>query len=316
MPKPDGMSPHDAPDLTLLPQFPQFTDLGDEHKGLLQAAFRDAQPEASELTFAYLWAWLPYTGCRVCHVEGTPLLMVRSAATGEGYLLPPVTREPERAVGVIVSLLAMGDSLPVDSFARVPDTQADLLFALPGIAVMDEPERADYVYLGDDLRELTGRLRRKRRLVQQFWSACPDAECRDIDDELAEACAQFCRNWLSDHPDGDQQGLRREVETTVRLLQRRKELALTGVGLLSGGEVVAFALGEALNDETFVERVEKADIAVPGAYQAINQEFARRTAAGYELINREQDLGIPGLRRAKQSYCPDHLVRKYRVKLG
>ena len=304
------------PDLSSLPPFPQFTDLGDEHQEALRAAFRAAQPQTSELTFAYLWAWLPYTGCRVCHVEGTLLLMARSAATGEGYLLPPVTREPDRAAGVIASLLALTDSLPVDSFARVPDTQADLLSAFPGIAATDEPERADYVYRADDLRELTGRLRRKRRLVQQFWSACPNAECRDIDDELAEACAQFSRDWLADHPDGDQPGLRREVETTVRFLERWKELGLTGVGLLSGGEVVAFALGEALNDETFVERIEKADIAVPGAYQAINQEFARRTAAGYEWINREQDLGIPGLRRAKRSYCPDHLVRKYRVKFG
>ncbi len=85
--------------------------------------------------------------------------------------------------------------------------------------------------------------------------------------------------------------------------------------MVAESRIVAFALGEPVNADTFVVRVEKADPSVPGTYTVINQEFARHGAAGFKWINREQDLGVPGLRRAKQSYYPDHLVRKYRVKL-
>jgi len=300
------------PDLDALPDFPRFLPLDREHRDVLAAAMAAAGPDISELTFAYQWAWRRHTHCRVSRLEGTALLMLDSA-TGTGpFLLPPVTADPREAARLIASALRSGGE--AGSFARVPEGIAGLLRGDDGLAVREEPERADYVYAADDMRELAGaRFARKRNHVHRFWSSCPQAQYREMDAPLTAACTQFCKQWLAGHAGRDLPGLRREAEVTLAMLAEREWLGLGGGALVARDRVVAFALGEAIRGDTFVVRVEKADTSVPGAYQAINQEFARHAAAGFRWINREQDLGVPGLRRAKQSYYPHHLVRKCRA---
>ena len=82
------------------------------------------------------------------------------------------------------------------------------------------------------------------------------------------------------------------------------------------GEIVAFTFGERLNNNTFCTHVEKAYGNVRGAYQMINREFARQLKDRYEFINREDDAGVENLRKAKTSYHPEHLVKKYGNKKG
>ncbi len=81
-------------------------------------------------------------------------------------------------------------------------------------------------------------------------------------------------------------------------------------------KVEAFSLGELLERETAVIHVEKANPEIPGLYPLINQQFCEKTWPEVAWVNREQDLGEPGLRKAKESYFPDHLVEKFRVRLA
>ena len=81
------------------------------------------------------------------------------------------------------------------------------------------------------------------------------------------------------------------------------------------GEVKAFALGELLNDRTAIVHIEKADPEIQGLYAVINQQFSEHSWGEAEFINREQDLGEPGLRKAKLSYRPDHLEEKFTITL-
>jgi len=297
-----------------VPEFPEFVELGREHQALLEQALRAAQPTVSELTFAYQWSWLPYTRCRIAWCDDAVLLMSTSPQTGRAHLLPPITPDAEYAARIIErALSACGDGDPA-AFARVPAEVAQLLADRPALTVAEEPERADYVHVADELRELPGgAFRQKRQHVEQFWKAFPDAEVLELDEALLQSCARFCREWLQAHPRSELPGLRREVDVAVRMLENCTWLGLKGIALAARGRVLGFALGEALNAETFLERVEKAEGRVPGAYQAVCQQFALRAAAGYRWINREQDLGIPGLRKAKRSYNPHHMVRKYRI---
>ncbi len=85
--------------------------------------------------------------------------------------------------------------------------------------------------------------------------------------------------------------------------------------LLIQDKVEAFSLAELLNRETAVIHVEKANPEIPGLYPMINQEFCEKTWSHVLWINREQDLGEPGLRKAKESYFPDHLVDKFRIRM-
>ena len=97
---------------------------------------------------------------------------------------------------------------------------------------------------------------------------------------------------------------------TLRALELFRTLELRGGVLWAGGRVVAFTLGEKLNDETFVVHIEKAFADVQGAYPMINQQFLIHEAAEFPYVNREEDAGSEGLRKAKLSYHPAFLVEK------
>ena len=89
------------------------------------------------------------------------------------------------------------------------------------------------------------------------------------------------------------------------------ELGLSGGLIRAEGKVVAFSIGDPLNDDTFLVHFEKAFADVQGAYQMINQQFVQRNCMAYRYINREEDAGVKGLRHAKMSYNPVMLVEKY-----
>ena len=99
-------------------------------------------------------------------------------------------------------------------------------------------------------------------------------------------------------------------------LELAEELGLSGVVILTDRGVSAFALGEKLNDATFVCHFEKADPFLEGAAQLVNREFCRAFSGGYTYLNREQDLGVSGLREAKLSYHPTGMVSKFTVRLA
>jgi len=298
----------------MLAEYPNLVALCDQHKAILDAAFENLQPPTSELTFAYQWIWRRFTDCHIGRFGDALLLTAHKASMREAYFLPPLAADLDTAEAIIRKLLGSGQLPSADSFARVPDYLAQRFSEEQGFVVDEERDRADYVYLAEDLRELPGRrFRNKRNAILQFRRTCPAAKYVPMDNAIADRCAAFCRHWIDRHHNSDLPGLQREVETTLHMLARFQWLGLTGGAMLVDGRLVAFALGEALNRDTFVIRVEKADASIPGAYQVIGQEFARHAAAGYKWINREQDLGLPGLRQAKQSYHPTHLVRKYRI---
>jgi hypothetical protein len=104
-----------------------------------------------------------------------------------------------------------------------------------------------------------------------------------------------------------------EMDATAEALASADRLGLEGVVIEVGGEVRAFALGERLNRETVVCHFEKADHFMEGLSQLVNREFARLLFGDCQYINREQDLGEPGLRNAKLSYHPVELIKKFRV---
>jgi hypothetical protein len=99
-------------------------------------------------------------------------------------------------------------------------------------------------------------------------------------------------------------------------LELADELGLSGVVILTDRGVSAFALGEKLNESTYVCHFEKADPFLEGAAQLVNREFCRTFSAEYIYLNREQDLGVSGLREAKSSYHPVGMIRKFKVRLS
>jgi len=176
-------------------------------------------------------------------------------------------------------------------------------------------DQSDYVYLTSDLIELSGRaLHAKRNHVNKFKRAYSH-EYRRLTPDLVDDCLHLESSWCDLRHCWETPSLAAEEVGIHEALHHFDELSYVGGVILVEGNVEAFALGEALNDDTFVCHVEKANPAVDGLYAAINQMFCEAEADRFTYVNREQDLGVPGLRRAKESYQPHHLVPKYRVTL-
>ena len=131
--------------------------------------------------------------------------------------------------------------------------------------------------------------------------------------ENLEECFQMGLKWRNDNGCEEDYEKNAEICVTLNALRLFEELDLVGGVLKVHGEVVAFTIGEPVTKDTFVVHIEKAFADVEGAYPMINQQFVSHECMEYTYINREEDTGAEGLRKAKLSYRPVFLVEKGRV---
>lgn len=187
--------------------------------------------------------------------------------------------------------------------------------AFPGeFTYIPERDYFDYIYLREDLATLKGKkFQAKRNHVNKFKKQYA-YEYVPLTPELIPECLELEAKWYkANRTDEDQEELREERQSMIFALQHFKELDLMGGAIRIDNQLVAFTFGSPINQDTFGVHVEKADTHYDGAYSIINQEFASRIPEQYLYINREEDLGIPGLRQAKLSYNPTILLPKAAV---
>ena len=181
------------------------------------------------------------------------------------------------------------------------------------------PDRdgCDYVYRIEDLADLKGRkFQKKRNHLNRFREEHPDCETVPITLQSLPALEEMIAQWYKNRDDDRDYHL--EQYALHRALCHMEELDLEGIMLTENGRILAFSMGSPLSETTFDIHFEKAVEDVDGAYPAINQAFAAHLRKKYprlEYLDREDDMGIPGLRKAKLSYNPDHLVVKFWARL-
>lgn len=176
----------------------------------------------------------------------------------------------------------------------------------------------DYVYEMDALADLKGKkLQKKRNHLNRFRENHPNCTAVELDDANVAAVREFLEDWYAKRLEEDPYAEFDLERRALNLgLKYRKELGMEGLLLLEGDRVLAFTMGSPLSDTVFDVHFEKADPEIDGAYAAVNCEFARCLRdkhPGLEYLDREEDMGLEGLRRAKLSYKPHHLVEKYRA---
>lgn len=177
----------------------------------------------------------------------------------------------------------------------------------------------DYIYLIDKLASLAGnKLHSKRNHINYFkqnykWSF------ELIDDSNICECWDMTIDWCIKNGCKDDPELSEELCSVRKCYKNFKELGLEGGLLRADNKIVAYTMGEILNSNTYVIHIEKAFNDIRGAYQMINQQFAAAVKQNHpemEYINREEDMGYEGLRKAKLSYYPDILLEKYTAHLA
>lgn len=187
----------------------------------------------------------------------------------------------------------------------------------PGLFAYSE-ERAyfDYIYTQESLSTLRGRqLSGKRNHINAFKKLYPDWSFEKITAENIAECWQMNEEWSARNELSLGSGLLKERSALKSAFEHFFEENLSGGLIRVNGKVIAYSMGHPLNSDTFVVHFEKAFDDIRGAYQMINQQFALNCCEGYTYLNREDDTGLEGLRKAKLSYLPHTLLKKYDAKL-
>lgn len=289
-----------------LPVYPQTVPLEKKHKPLFDEAFRTAQPAISEFTFTNLFAWRDSYGFRVAGRDGYILLAANLHRQPVFFPLigPAGAHELMRA-------LLRETGIP---FVRVTEEERALVQEAGSVQSEIDRDNFDYVYAVEDLVALGGRkYDGKRNLIKKFRSTYA-YEYRALDASLLRGCLEVHDKWCIAKDCDSDDGLMAEARALREIIGHFEEFGLRGAAITVGGAVSAFVIAEALNARTLVVHLLKAEPDMKGLYQCMLNEFLSRQAREFELVNLEQDLGIEGLRRAKESYYPLFMVKKYTVR--
>ena len=168
----------------------------------------------------------------------------------------------------------------------------------------------EYIYKTETLAGLHGsKLSKKRNLISQFEREYSTWEIREITPQDFETIRKLSDEWRREHI--DTQSIENEQKALAAALGNYSELGLHGLILIAYGNIEAYAVFSPINADSWTVHFEKARSDCKGAAQVINQQTAKYLTGKCEYINREQDLGIPGLRQAKQSYMPDRMLKDF-----
>jgi len=285
-----------------LPQYPDFRPVGLEDREVIMC-YLDAHPTGvCEMNFANIFIWKDSERPKYTFLNGNLCLLVEPTFA-PAYFLPPAGGTD--ICGTIQTLLRLAPRL-----SRVPE--AFVRECGHGFRAEEDRDNFDYVYLSEDLAELKGKkFDGKRNRIKKFETSFEYAYGR-LRREHAEDCRRLLLQWHEAKGNGDPY-LAAEKDAILEGLALYEEIGLVGGVVLVGGRVEAFTIGMRLTDDTAVIQIEIANPAYPGLAQWINREFIRREWSAFRYINREQDMGLEGLRKAKLSYQPDHLVKKYNI---
>jgi hypothetical protein len=286
-----------------LPAFPDFklVEIGDREN--LSSHLARFPSEACEMHFANIYLWRHFEHPKFTIIHGN-LCILCEPPSEAAYFLPPVGEN--RIEETIRTCLSSAPRL-----SRVPEAFVSR-YAGP---FRSEPDRNnfDYVYLADDLIQLKGKkYDGKRNRVRKF-ERHNNYHYHRLTREHLTGCSALLELWLAAKTSADASLLGIWRDVIREALDSFEVLGLVGGVFTIEGRVAAFTMGAELGPDTAVIPIEIVDPAYDGLSQLVNREFVKREWVRCRFINREQDLGVPGLRRAKMSYYPHHLIRKYNL---
>ncbi len=224
---------------------------------------------------------------------------------GEFFYFPAGVGDPAAAIERLRQDAAERN-IPFRLGGVTEENRAFLEAAFPGkFSFTTNRDHFDHLYPVEQLAELAGKkLQAKRNHINRFAAEHPDWRTEPISEQNLALCRSCAHRWLAKHGDKD---AAREFGILEQAMDCMRELELEGLLLLDGNEPLAFSMGNRITEKVFDVNFEKADADVQGSFALVNREMARMVRDRYpqvELLNREEDMGVPGLRKAKESYRP------------
>lgn len=271
--------------------------------------FGSCSQKSCDYSLVNLWAWDEYFGYRWAWEDN--LVWLSCTQPHEALQAPVGCWETQDWNDIF------GRFQEETCFERVPERLTCIWKRALGsqLEVHDDRGQWEYIYRVKDLVELKGnRYHSKRNLLQQFMKSY-DWHYSCLEDRHIPEVLEMQREWRESRGYEESTGIAVEDVAIKRTFSRWRELPnLMGGVLYVGKKMVAYTVGERLDDETLLIHFEKGLNQYKGVYQAINYLFLSNEGVKFTWVNREQDLNIEGLRRAKMSYHPAFFLRKYSVK--
>jgi hypothetical protein len=287
-------------------------------KPLFDDYFKRFPPQISELTFTNLFMWRNHY--EFLFTEWKNHLIIFSEKYFKKYdtcainpdnlfFFYPIGQNPSE---MIIQLFEAVENIEIH---RVPEVITEKIKNYSGgrelnIETLEDRNNWDYVYEKEAITNLIGnKHRQNRRWLNKFLNSY-EYDFHLLLDEWIEKTKELQIEWCIMRGCEEDEGLKDEQTAINEALNNFSELNFSGGIICVDNKCVAYTFGEMLNENTMVVHIEKAHMDFEGSYQAINNFFLKNCFDNAIFVNREQDLGVPGLRRAKESYKPSRMVKK------
>lgn len=293
-----------------------FHRIGLADKTDYESILMSAPEQGCEYSFANLYLWGRQ---EIAFLHGCVAFF--SHFYGKSVYPYPIGSGDKKAVIEEMLADAKDRGLPARIIGITEADRDELESMFPGrFQLSPSRDNFDYVYSIDALADLRGKkLQKKRNHVNRFRADHPDYQVLPLDCKTLGLAKHMVNDWYMHRNRTDPHGdYLLENLAMVKAFRDFEKLNMEGIVLMDGGEILAVTMGTRLNKNTFDIHFEKAREDVDGAYNAVNAEFARYLRLKFpdiRFLNREDDMGLEGLRKAKLSYYPDHMVEKYRAYL-
>lgn len=290
----------------------EFKPFRIEDKAQIDSYFSVHHYEQIDCTFNTLFLW--QDAYQTSWAEQDGILFVRAGTGKDTFFMPPFAKEEENFVHGLALIHEEYDKLGLPfrlkSASSWVTEQIERL--VPGkYDFIEDRDNEEYIYRTDDMIRLPGKkLRMKKNHLNGFLRQYADYQYEAITKENLEDAKAGIHDWFLRHGD-----IEEEEQAIKRCFDHWDALGVKGAVIRIYGKVEAFTNGDSINEKMAHIIFEKANPEIRGLYQAINRDFLMHEFAETEFVNREEDLGLPGLREAKMGYHPDHLTEKYDVVL-
>ncbi len=284
----------------MIAQYPDFSEISMDLRPVLHPRFRVLAEGISEFTFANVYLFRKVHNYSISHLADGLFIIGGQDGTEPFFMVP---------FGLPAEDILQGLFDRYRVAKAVSEAQAQKLAAM-GYRIFEDRDNFDYLYSRAELVNLTGRKFHKKKNLLNMFIRKNECQARPLLEEYRDDAMQILDGWNRRHSGASDFAAAKEA------LEKMWPLQLCGGIFYINGQPAAYCLGEELAlGSSFVIHFEKAVLAeeFKGLYQFINQAFASVLPEKYETVNREQDLGDPGLRQAKESYHPVGFVKKYSV---
>lgn len=251
----------------------------------------------------------------VYHTEITfecDMLIIKSISDGKAYFSYPMGDGDVEAAFEWIKEYCSENKIEFQLQLIEPDMFEIIEKLYPGeYKISYSRDSADYVYNIQDLANLSGKkYHGKKNHVNKFLKTYENWEYETITDENTAECISMIKEWCVENHCCEDESKAAEICVVINGLHHRTELHMHGGIIRANNKIVALTLGEQSGDDMFIIHFEKAFADVQGAYPIINQQFILHELMDYTYVNREEDMGIEGLRKAKESYYPTFMAEK------